>query len=74
MGPKTLYPFYLGFLPSGGLMIFLRQPEPNLGLPASHKISVILRNYLLAKSAIFKSDEIISPINRFYAGGGPRLQ
>ena len=33
------------------------------GLPASHKIRVIPNNYFLAKSASFKTVEIISPSN-----------
>ena len=33
------------------------------GLPASQKISVIPKNYFLAKSASLKNVEIISPTN-----------
>ena len=50
------------------LWFFYDNRRPNiyslsLGLPASHKIRVIPNNYFLAKSASFKTVEIISPSN-----------
>ena len=68
MGPKTLYPFYFRLPPftrSYGFFYDNRKPETFtvFGPPASHKIRVIPKNYFLAKSARFKTVEIISPTN-----------
>ena len=67
----ALYLFYLRLSPFrrsyGFFMTTGGQTFTVLGLPASHKIEVIPKNYFLAKSASFKTVEIISPINSFYS-------
>ena len=71
MGPKTLYLFYFRLSPFrrsyGFFMTTGGQTFTVVGLPASHKIRVIPKNYFLANSASFKAVEIISPTNSFYS-------